>query len=177
MRAFDVGLQYPVAGRFAAPSQCMPVSANLLHHAIEIFLKGCLVKRVGFSGIPRGKNGHDLNALWCKFREYFQNESLERFGSVVAKLHDFEKIRYPENLISGGGLLGIGFPSGARHMQLEGPKVPEYQIAVEDVDALVHALFRAGNVNPKFYGWLFDQKHAQTYFNYRNASPLIPEEP
>ena len=153
----------------------MPVSANLLHHAVEMFLKGCLVQRVGFKGLPRGRNGHDLNALWLKFQRHYDYPSLDRFTPVIADLHNFEKIRYPENLITGGGSLGIGFPSGARHVQLQGPKVPEYQIAVEDIDSLVKTLFELGSVNPNFFQSLLNQEHARKYFKFRNKNPLTHE--
>ena len=39
---FRFGLQYLVAGRFSASSGLSPVGANLLHHALEMLLKGYL---------------------------------------------------------------------------------------------------------------------------------------
>ena len=172
VQAFDLGLQYLVAGRFATASWCMPVAANLLHHAIEMFLKGCLVEAVGFSGLPRGRNGHDLRALWRLCLEQFSGENLDRFTDTIGDLDRFEQIRYPETLIRHGALIGIGFPSGARHVQLQGQKTPEYQVSVDDIDALVGALFKVGRVNPAFYSMRFDQEHAKKYFEFRNRIPL-----
>ena len=37
---YRFGFQYYVAGRFAVIAQFSPVAANLLHHAIEMLLKG-----------------------------------------------------------------------------------------------------------------------------------------
>ena len=161
------------AGRFSAASHFTPVSANLLHHAVEMFLKGCLVTKVGFDLLPRRKAGHDLNALWEKFREYFPDPKFERYTTAIAELHNFEQIRYPEKLITNGGLLGVGFLSGVKNVQLYGPKLPEYQLAVNDIDDLVKDLFDAGNVNPMFYSTILSQQYSSQFFQLRNTSPLI----
>jgi hypothetical protein len=43
------GTQYYVAGRYAVIAGLMPVAGNLLHHAIEMCLKGALSKKAGKS--------------------------------------------------------------------------------------------------------------------------------
>jgi len=40
MNFFGFGFQYYLAGRYAVAAQLLPVAANLLHHAIEMLLKG-----------------------------------------------------------------------------------------------------------------------------------------
>ena len=40
MQYFRFGTQYYVAGRYAALVWLIPVAGNLLHHAIEMYLKG-----------------------------------------------------------------------------------------------------------------------------------------
>jgi hypothetical protein len=40
--AIRYDLNYYVAGRFATAHHFNPVSANLLHHAVELLLKACL---------------------------------------------------------------------------------------------------------------------------------------
>ncbi len=177
VHAFNLGLQYLASGRFAAASHFIPVAANLLHHAIEMFLKGCLVQHVGFDNLPKGRNGHDLKGLWVIFREYVTDTNLSRFDILIAELHKFEHIRYPENLIREGGMFSMGFPSGVRNTQILGPKHPEYQISINDVDSLVEELFRVGNVNAEFYGSKLRQKHASKYFGFRNLNPLLKESP
>src|SRR5262245_3549156 len=98
VQAFQLGLQYLAAGRYSAAAHLVPVSANPLHHSIEMFLKGCLVKFVGFDGLPRGRrNGHDLKGLWHLFRAHVPEPELDRFNAVIYELHNFEHIRYPEN--------------------------------------------------------------------------------
>ena len=39
---FDSAMQYYVAGRGAFFAKLTPVAANLLHHAVEMFLKGAI---------------------------------------------------------------------------------------------------------------------------------------
>jgi len=41
-RLFDTGMQYYTIGRYSVLAGVNPVAGNLLHHAIEMFLKGAL---------------------------------------------------------------------------------------------------------------------------------------
>jgi hypothetical protein len=173
MHAFGLALQYLAAGRFAVASHFTPVSGNLLHHAIEMLLKGCLARVIGVPALPRGRTGHDLEELWSRFRQHHTDATLDRFDHLIEGLDRFEYIRYPENLITEGGFFSVGFPSGALNVQLSGPKLPEYQLSVEDIDALAVTLFRLGNVNPEFYSSVIRQGHASKYFAFRNSTPLL----
>jgi hypothetical protein len=91
----------------------------------------------------------------------------------LSRLHRFEQIRYPENLITGGGFFSVGFPTGVHNVQSSGRKLPEYQLSVADVDALVKRLFELGNINAHFYSTYLNQEHAAKYFSFRNESPLF----
>ena len=170
MHAFRVALQYYGTGRYAVACNFTPVSANLLHHAVELCLKGCLAPILGVAAL-RGYS-HDIRKLWSIFRENFPDESLASFDQLIQELHNFEQIRYPESLIKGGGFFSVGFPSGARNVQLLGPKLPEYNLSVEDVDRLIKQFFVLGNLNPEFYS-LLRQEHAARYFSYLNKTPLL----
>lgn len=172
-QAFGLGLQYLATGRFAAAACFMPVSGNLLHHAVEMLLKGSLAKLIGVSQLPRGRNGHDLNALWKLYRQHYPDPILDRYSPLVADLHRFEYIRYPENLIAEGGFLAIGFPNTARSEQLGDNKLPQYQLTVAEVDALAKEIFIRGSVNPAFYTFHLKQEHASKYFEFENESPLV----
>src|SRR5262245_52228023 len=44
---YQLASQYYVVGRFAARAGLNPSCGNLLHHAVEMFLKGALVDDVG----------------------------------------------------------------------------------------------------------------------------------
>jgi hypothetical protein len=176
LHAFRLGVQYLASGRFAVAGGLTPVAANLLHHAIEMFLKGCLVKHIGFSGLPKGRDGHDLENLWSMFRGHVSDATLARFDSVIKDLHGFESIRYPETLIRDGGRIAIGFAAGARSEDLSTPKptLPEYQLRVDDIDALVKELFRIGSVNADALPELA-QEDARKYLAFRNLSPLLSQ--
>jgi hypothetical protein len=175
VRAFGLGLQYLASGRFAAASHFIPVAANLLHHAVEMFLKGALARHIGFDALPKGRNGHDLAHLWSTYQQQAKHAELDRFNALVAELHRFEYIRYPENLLREGGMLSIGFPSGARNVQLSEPKLPEYQVSVEDIDALVREIFRLEDINAEFFRSVLAQEHAEKYFTFRNEHVLLKE--
>ena len=43
---FSAGTQYYVAGRYAVIVGLIPVAGNLLHHAVEMFLKGGLASSI-----------------------------------------------------------------------------------------------------------------------------------
>jgi hypothetical protein len=140
-----------------------------------MFLKGCLAQQIGFDNLPKGRTGHDLEKLWSMYRPHVTDPALDRFNAVIAELHKFEHIRYPENLIREGERLSIGLPSGARTVQLSGLKLPEYQLSVADVDALVAELFRLANVNADSFNDLLTQEHASKYFTFQNVSPLVKD--
>lgn len=170
MHAFRVALQYYGAGRFAMACNFTPVSANLLHHAVELCLKGNLAPVLGVAALR--SFSHDIRQLWSAFRQHFGDESLAGFDQLIQELHNFERIRYPEALIAGGGFFSVGFPSGARNVQLSGPKLPEYNLSVGDIDSLIKQFFALGNLNPAFYSLLEDE-HAAPYFKYRKNTPLL----
>src|SRR5262249_49773858 len=56
---YTMGLQYYVAGRFGAVHRLTPVTGNLLHHAVEMVLKGKLAHHHSLSDLKK-KFGHDL---------------------------------------------------------------------------------------------------------------------
>ncbi len=107
------GVQYYVSARFAAEAGLQPVSGNLYHHAIEMFLKS----RLTYCGIAlsdlakKGKFSHDLTLLWTAFKKWFPTEDLSPFDRLITELNRFEDIRYPDGVLTprnpppkGGGL-------------------------------------------------------------------------
>jgi hypothetical protein len=58
---YTMGLQYYLAGRFGALHWLTPVAGNLLHHAVEMLLKGKLAHHHSQADLKdRKKFGHDL---------------------------------------------------------------------------------------------------------------------
>jgi hypothetical protein len=77
---FRLGLHYYIAGRFATLAGLFPMAGNLLHHAVEMFLKGALVRLVGLK--PLRKVGHDLNGLWDMFKTHMAVPGSRRLREV-----------------------------------------------------------------------------------------------
>jgi hypothetical protein len=70
---YSYGFQYYVAGRFAVIAQLSPVAANLLHHAIEMLLKGELAH---LDEKQRKDMGHDLTKLWPAYKKQMAAEDV-----------------------------------------------------------------------------------------------------
>src|SRR5256885_2139178 len=88
MEFFRLGVHYYAAGRFAALNHLIPVAGNLLHHAIEMFLKGALGPVIGLEALRNTR--HDLNRIWTTFKENFPIDGPAVLDKGVAELHRFE---------------------------------------------------------------------------------------
>jgi hypothetical protein len=78
------GCQYYVAGRYAAFAGLNPVAGNLLHHAIENFLKGVLSKTKTLDELK--KLGHKLPDIWAVFKAKANDVKLAQFDSTISRL-------------------------------------------------------------------------------------------
>jgi hypothetical protein len=76
---FQAGLQYQIAGRFSAIAWFSPVSGNLLHHAIEFYLKGALIKTLDERA--RRKIGHDVGNALSTLRR-LSGWNVHRFNTI-----------------------------------------------------------------------------------------------
>jgi hypothetical protein len=81
MHAFRVAMQYYGTGRYAMACNFTPVSSSLLHHAVELCLKGCLAPVLGVAAL-RGFS-HDIRKLWSRFSENIQKENLVEFYKII----------------------------------------------------------------------------------------------
>lgn len=164
---FGLGVQYYIAARFAASAQLLPVTGNLFHHAIEMMIKGELATYL--TERQRRDLSHDLNQLWREFKRRTNSEqSLERFDTVVARLAQFEDIRFPERIVSEGMTCVIGFGEFASTDYGDGHRGPRYELFVGEVDALVKAILEASHVNPVFFTGRYHTKHARGYLRRHN---------
>ncbi len=142
-----IGFQYYVAGRFAALGRLMPVAGNLLHHAVEMFLKGALVEWLDVKELKAIE--HNLPKLWERYQELSGNTELERYYGIVQQLQLFERIRYPDRYIRDGAIISIDID---RPRANPGPSTEKtYHLVLEDIDVVVEKLFNALSANPEFF--------------------------
>src|SRR5437879_2039088 len=93
------GMEYYVAGRFSALSgKSIIVSGNILHHAIEMLLKGALCMRRSHSRQQIRSMGHNLKRAWKAFKKTCSDPRLNALDSAIKDLNKFEDLRYPDKL-------------------------------------------------------------------------------
>jgi hypothetical protein len=153
----ETGLQYYVAGRYAAFAALTPVLGNLLHHSVEMCCKGALAKlnpqKNTLNALMR--LGHRLPRIWRELKNEANDPTLARFNNVIKRLHKFEDLRYPDAMLQQGmqstvHILKSHVPSAGAGF---GPtsKVPKYDLVVEEIDELIGAILAAASVNPQFF--------------------------
>lgn len=166
---FNSAMQYYIAGRYAFFAVVIPVAGNLLHHAVEMSLKGALSKG-GESLRDLRDLKHDLPRIWEAFKAHANDPGLHKFDGAVSALHDFEELRYPDSVLERG--MQIVFsprkePSASPVWSSPNP-APEYALFLEDVDELFSAIFKAEGINPRFYTCRL-REEAKTYLTKENA--------
>jgi hypothetical protein len=173
VKFFDFAFQYYVAGRFAVSAGLVPVAGNLFHHGIEMFLKGALSKH--WNEKQRRGHSHGLAGLWAAFKHQLAagDHSLASFDRVVEELSKFEEIRYPEKLVLTGMACTFGFGKATPTVNT-GPQrnVPEYQLFVGEIDALVKTILTKSGVNPQFYTRRY-REHGSTFLRHENQETSL----
>jgi hypothetical protein len=165
---FKTAGQYYVAGRFAAFAGFIPVTGNLLHHAVELYLKGGLSKQ-GMSLVDLKKLGHSLPNIWTKFKSTFNDPALDKFDSLISSLHRFEDIRYPDLIVQDGMQAMINIVKQVPPNPLSGPLLPRYDLCVQDLDELVGQVFTTASANPAaFLSMRFHKEEARKYLSEEN---------
>ncbi len=165
---FKAAGQYYVAGRYAAFAGFIPITGNLLHHAVEMFLKGGLSKK-GVSLADLKKLGHNLPNIWKKFKATFNDSVLDQFDGAISSLHRFEDIRYPDLILEKGMLATINITRQTALLHPSGP-VPTYELCLQDVDELVGQLFITASANPTaFLSMRFHKPEAKKYLSEQNV--------
>ena len=148
---FSRATQYYVSGRYAVLAGLIPVAGNLLHHAIEMYLKGALCKTMTL-GELKDKFSHNLPKIWNDFKAQIEDSGLDSFDTLITSLHDFEELRYPDSVLSKGmaAMLGVKRLTNAE-VATPGVSVPTYELYLEEIDALVDKIFHVASVNPAFF--------------------------
>jgi len=90
-RYFSLAVQYYIAGRYAIHAGLNPVAGNLLHHAIELALKGGLARTTSSEDL-KSKYMHSLDPLWRDFKLTLGDPRLNRLDRAVSELNQFEAI-------------------------------------------------------------------------------------
>lgn len=155
--AIQYGLQYYVAGRFAIVNGFTPVSANLMHHGVELLLKACLARDDSYEtilkyGYKKEGYGHDIALLWAAFKGRREAAVPEEFDKVIEGLQAFEDIRYPEHLIQHGAVIRFGLFDVSEPIR-DNSQRPErpYSLQLPQIDRLMGLLFEASDGNPNVF--------------------------
>jgi hypothetical protein len=140
----SAGMDYYVAGRYAVFARLNPTAANLLHHAVEMALKGALAKKGMDLKALKGLS-HDLPKIWREFTAQYGIDG-STFASVIAELQKFETIRYPNEIVAQGlkSVIGRGKPS-----PLSGDTT--HALWLGEIDALMDKVFTVGSISHKAY--------------------------
>ncbi len=147
----DWATQYYVAGRFAARARLAPIYGNLLHHAVEMFLKFALAGVVSPQEM-RNKYVHDIEKLWRRFKTKEADPALDRFDATIHALHKFEDLRYPDKIPHAAILLSITWkPSHAVQASGTTLRTPKYEVFISDVDRLVIEIMKRVPLDPRFF--------------------------
>jgi hypothetical protein len=146
----DWAAQYYVAGRAAAMARLAPIYGNLLHHAIEMFLKTALIRVVSPKEM-KNKYGHNIEKLWDRFKTKEADRALDRFDATICALHAFENLRYPDNIPDAAILVNLTWQaSDAVEASVTAvPRTRKYEFFMSDVDELVIEILKRVPLNPK----------------------------
>ena len=146
----QLAVQYYVAGRYAAIAQLIPVLGNLLHHAIEMSLKAALADHMTLKQLRN--LSHDLTKVWAQFKSQYPAAPAARFDDVVAALHRFEDLRYPDSVLAKGAMMELVlFRKHVGTPRTPAPTVPRYALVLEEIDELQAFIFGTANLNPRFF--------------------------
>jgi len=145
----QLSVQYFVAGRTAAINQLIPVLGNLLHHAVEMALKAALAPMLSLQDLRN--LSHHLPKIWGRLKLLCPQLDCSKFDSVIAGLHRFEELRYPDSVLAQGALMELILLREHLGTTRRSPSpVPRYTLVLEGVDELFEFVFDVSGINPKF---------------------------
>jgi hypothetical protein len=151
-RYFELGVEYYISGRLAVLCHNM-VAGNLLHHALEMFLKA--VFRESMTPVElRDTYSHRLRDLWPDFKILAADARLDGFDPLVAELDPWDEIRYPD-FVEGDHRSRVKsldlIRSDVRNKPMKVTKY--YHLNLEDFDELFEALVAVMHVGRR-YLWM-----------------------
>jgi hypothetical protein len=173
----ELGFQYYVAARSAAMSRLLPVCGNLFHHSLEMLLKAGLSRHLSLRDL-QNRFGHRLTDIWAAFKTQFASAGeLDQFDGTIAKVHEFEDIRYPDKVLKLGAQMLVDWGATSSVALAFGAAPPLYQLNVHDLDRLVAKILEACSRNPLFFtSYLAALPHAREILTHDNpvAAHLLP---
>jgi hypothetical protein len=115
---------------------------------------------------------HNLPRLWEAFKRS-SSRDLRSHDAAVARLHQFETIRYPDHVAVHGmqATLNVVAPgaAGKAHRRLPAPS-PRYDANLREIDTLLDDIFEEASVNPKFFVQKLIRKEAREYLSRENVT-------
>lgn len=151
---FSLATQYYATARAGFFVGAGMVLGNVLHRAIEFYLKGDLCGDLS----PRElkDHHHNLPSLWDAFKTRHAEAKLSKHDRCVRALNRFEEIRYPDRSAKGAVFFAIPLahpqpPIKACSRAKGSPAI--YTVAVNDVDWLVRAIFDATSSTEGYFGF------------------------
>lgn len=152
MEFFRLGFQYYTAGRFAFAARHHRVAANLLHHAVEMMIKGHLARTATLAQLKG--YGHGLPKLRAQLKESAASRvMLAGLDPVIASLHRFESIRYPGPDLDQG--IDLFFAPTGDAAPTSGEDTDDSPMRLDlilgNVDRLVRTILDVAGVNPRFH--------------------------
>ena len=173
MQFFQLASQYYISGRFAMISGFSPVGANLLHHAVEMYLKGTLSHWKKIDELRKMK--HNLKAIWTSFKNVSgADTNLDRFEDVVLGLDKFERLRYPDAALHEGMRCQFALRCGdlVPNPQQDSKYPPYYTLVLEEIDDLLKTILEMAGATPSGAFLGIFQEHAKTFLALHNNHVL-----
>jgi hypothetical protein len=149
---FRMGFEYYVLGRFGFFGRLYAVAGNTLHHAVEMLLKGSLASSLSLEDVTAFC--HNLPTLWDSFRKANPGASIPpACDKAIGKLHQFERIRYPDVAVTSGlaVAMAVGETSRGQVKSGRGRILPKYALSLKAVDQLTALILDVSGVNPRFF--------------------------
>jgi hypothetical protein len=170
---FSSASQYYVAGRFGVFAGLNPVAANLMHHAVEMYLKGALLKQKTKTLDEVEKLRHRLPKCREAFKGQVNDPALDKFDAVISEIHKYEDVRYPDKNSKGmQSMFDIVRWTPPPSPPGTPPTVPTYRLCLPDVDELIATIITAASINPEVY-LRFMRQEANEYVVRENGEAAL----
>jgi hypothetical protein len=144
----ELGCQYYAIARYYAAIPFTPICATMFHHAIEMLIKGYLVRFLSSKEL-KSKVGHSLQKSWAIFRSRAEDESLACFDTSIINLDKVELLRYPDEMVDNGFRLNVGHSTPEPSQNTDSDNTSQYFVNISDLDDIVSSIFDVCKVNPK----------------------------